>query len=104
MQKTCLLLVLTSATALAASANDRAGSPAGGAIAVSVDTSANVHPFSPLIFGVAFGDAERNAEIGYTVDRWGGNSVTRYNWQVDVHSTAADWYFENIPGASDRTQ
>ncbi|GAA0723812.1 glycoside hydrolase family 44 protein [Dokdonella soli] len=62
-----------------------------------------MHPFSPLIFGVAFGDATRNAQIGYTVRRWGGNSVTRYNWQVDVHSTAADWYYENIPGAADRT-
>ena len=58
----------------------------------------------PNIFGVAFGDAARNAQVGYTVDRWGGNSVTRYNWQVDVHSTASDYYYENIPGASDRTQ
>ncbi|MEO8461198.1 MAG: glycoside hydrolase family 44 protein [Dokdonella sp.] len=73
------------------------------AIAVSVDTTANVHPFSPLIFGVAFGDAARNTQIGYTLRRWGGNSVTRYNWQVDVHSTAFDYFFENIPGASDRS-
>lgn len=78
--------------------------PGGGAVAVTIDTSANAHPFSPDIFGVAFGDAVRNAQVGYTVDRWGGNSVTRYNWQVDVHSTASDYYYENIPGASDRTQ
>jgi len=78
--------------------------PGGGSVAVTVDPSSNVHPFSPNIFGVAFGDATRNAQVGYTVDRWGGNSVTRYNWQVDVHSTAADWFYENIPGATDRTQ
>ncbi len=85
--------------------DERTSAPPGGdAVAVTVDTSANAHPFSPYIFGVAFGDATRNAQIGYTVDRWGGNSVTRYNWQVDVHSTASDYYFENIPGASDRTQ
>ncbi len=78
--------------------------PGGGSVAVGVDASSNVHPFSPNIFGVAFGDAARNAEIGYTVRRWGGNSVTRYNWQVDVHNTAFDYYYENIPGASDRTQ
>jgi len=77
--------------------------PGGGAVAVTVDTSSNAHPFSPYIFGVAFGDASRNAQVGYTVDRWGGNSVTRYNWQVDVHSTASDYYWENIPGASDRS-
>ena len=71
---------------------------------VVVDVSSGVRPLSPLIFGVAFGDAKRNAEVGYTMQRWGGNSVTRYNWRVDVHSTAGDWYYENIPGATDRSQ
>jgi len=79
-------------------------SPRGGVIAVSVDATAGVHPISPLIFGVAFGDAARNAQIGYTLQRWGGNSVTRYNWQVDVHNTANDYFYENIPDATDRTQ
>ena len=73
-------------------------------VAVSIDAAANVHPFSPLVFGVAFGDAARDAQVGYTLRRWGGNSVTRYNWQVDVHNTASDYYYENIPGATDRTQ
>ena len=87
-----------------AAASHAAGPSGGGVVAVSVDATSNVHAFSPDIFGVSFGDADRNAEIGYTVRRWGGNSVTRYNWQNDVHSTAMDWYFENIPGARDRTQ
>ncbi len=90
--------------AAAFAATSASAAPAGGAVAVSVDVSSNVYAFSPDIFGVAFGDAERNAQIGYTVRRWGGNSVSRYNWQNDVHSTAMDWYFENIPGARDRTQ
>ncbi len=75
----------------------------GGATSVEIDTAAQVRAFSPLIFGVAFGDDARFGEIGYPLRRWGGNSVTRYNWQVDVSSTAADWYFENIPGSRDRT-
>jgi glycosyl hydrolase family 44 len=74
------------------------------AVAVVVDPSAGVRPLSPLIFGVAFGDPARNAAVGYPLVRWGGNSVTRYNWQVDVHSSAMDWYWENIPGATDRTR
>jgi len=90
--------------ALCTAATAGAAPLGGNAVAVSVDTTSNVRAFSPDIFGVAFGDADRNAEIGYTVRRWGGNSVTRYNWQNDVHSTAMDWYFENIPGARDRTQ
>ncbi|MBS0557879.1 MAG: glycoside hydrolase family 44 protein [Proteobacteria bacterium] len=66
-------------------------------INVSVDLTSNVHPFSPQIFGVAFGDPARNAQMRYTVDRWGGNSTTRYNWHVDFHNTANDYFFENIP-------
>lgn len=86
MRKVCLCVFwLWSASAVAASVN------------VSVDLTANAHPFSPLIFGVAFGDATRNAQIGYTVDRWGGNSTTRYNWQTDFANHAFDYYFENIP-------
>ncbi len=69
----------------------------GAPVAVSVNTAANAHPFSPLIFGAAYVDTTRVPPIGYTVDRWGGNSTTRYNWQVDVHSTASDYYWENIP-------
>ncbi|MCK9539671.1 glycoside hydrolase family 44 protein [Dokdonella sp.] len=75
-----------------------------GAVQVSVDRDAQVRPFSPLIFGVNFGDAARNAEMGYPLQRWGGNATTRYNWRVDVHNTAQDWFFENIPGAADRSQ
>jgi hypothetical protein len=70
---------------------------AAAAVNVSVDLTANVRPFSQQIFGVAYGSGTRNAQMGYTVDRWGGNSTTRYNWQVDVHSTARDYFWENIP-------
>ena len=63
---------------------------------VTVDVTSQVHPFSPLIFGVA-GYGSFSPQLGYTVHRWGGNSTTRYNWQVDVHNTANDYYFENIP-------
>jgi Glycoside hydrolase family 44 len=71
--------------------------PSGGTVNVSVNASANVHALNPLIFGVAYGNSTRNAQMGYTVDRWGGNGATRYNWQVDVHSTASDYFWENIP-------
>jgi hypothetical protein len=73
------------------------GAVVAAAIGVSVDLTANVHPFSQQIFGVAYGDGARNAQMGYSVDRWGGNSTTRYNWQVDFHNTANDYYYENIP-------
>jgi glycosyl hydrolase family 44 len=66
------------------------------ATAVGVDFNVRGRAVSPLIFGVSFGGPARNAQIGYTLNRWGGNSVTRYNWQADIHNTAQDFYFENI--------
>jgi len=89
--------------AIAAILGCAASSALAAPVAVSVDTTANVHPFSPLIFGVAYGDATRNAQIGYTVRRWGGNSTTRYNWKYDIHNTGNDYFFENIPDSQDRT-
>lgn len=66
-------------------------------ISVSVDFAANVHPVSPLIFGVAHGISVGNVQMGYRVDRWGGISIARWNWQIDVHNTASDYSCENIP-------
>ena len=74
--------------------------PSGGIVNVTVDIASNVHPFSQQIFGVAFGDATRNGQMGYTVDRWGGNSTTRYNWQVDTDNKASDYLFLNEPEGS----
>ena len=31
------------------------------------------------------------------IRRWGGNSVTRYNWETDTHNSASDWFFFNYP-------
>lgn len=74
--------------------NPRTGSlPSGAPVAVAVDASADVHAFSPLIFGVAFGDAARNQQMRYTVDRWGGNSVTRYNWRGPAHNAGSDYFY-----------
>ncbi len=93
--KVLLLLVLAPYIAVAAAP-----------IAVSVDLNANVHPFSPLIFGVALlhdfntNTSSCNLQAGYTACRWGGNSTTRYNWQVDTDNKASDYLFLNEPEGS----
>ncbi len=67
-------------------------------VTVAVDPAANAHPISPLIYGVNFpSDAQIDAGR-LTVGRWGGNSVTRYNYEIDTGNTAGDYFFENIPG------
>ena len=64
------------------------------ATSVSVDANANRRSINPNIYGVAYADAQDIATLHPSLNRWGGNSTTRYNWQIDAHSAAADWYFE----------
>jgi uncharacterized repeat protein (TIGR01451 family) len=68
--------------------------------ALSVDAAADRHPISPYIYGMNFADEDLADELGLPVRRRGGNSTTRYNWQIDVHNVGSDWYYENIPGTN----
>ncbi len=76
------------------------------AVTVAVDVRANRHNISPLIYGVAFASSNQLADLNSPINRSGGNSETRYNWQLNAHNHAADYYFESLrdssttPGAS----
>ena len=60
------------------------------------------HRISPLIFGVGYAELPdpRRAEpweLGATARRWGGNSSSRYNWELgNAWNTASDWFFKNV--------
>ncbi len=75
-------------------------------VTVTVDVRANRHNISPLIYGVAFASSNQLADLNAPINRSGGNSETRYNWQLNAHNHAADYYFESLrdsstaPGAS----
>ncbi|HVU02457.1 MAG TPA: glycoside hydrolase family 44 protein [Polyangiaceae bacterium] len=64
---------------------------------VTVDAAADNHAISPLVYGVNFPSADQITQGNLTVMRRGGNATTRYNYLTDVHNSAADWFFENIP-------
>ena len=66
-----------------------------GPVAVAVDPALDRRPISAFLFGVNFASPAQIADVGYTLNRWGGNRTTRYNWQLDVDSSAADWFFTN---------
>ena len=72
---------------------------------VNVDAGANRHAINPNIYGINWGEAP-DAALNVTVSRHGGNTNSRYNWQLDAHSSGDDWYFETYsdgnttPGAS----
>ena len=55
---------------------------------------------SPMLFGVNMAQSPG----GYTSNRWGGNAVTRYAWDLDVQNRAKDWFFENIPNEADQVE
>lgn len=66
------------------------------AVTINVDAAANRHAIDPRIYGCAFATAADIADLGLTVNRWGGNTTSRYNWGNSTANHAADWYFENI--------
>ncbi len=65
------------------------------AVAVAVDPTLDRRAISDLVYGVNFASPAQLADIGYTLNRWGGNSTTRFNWQLDVHNSAFDWFYFN---------
>ncbi len=72
-------------------------------VSVAVDVNADVHPISPLIYGMAFmrfdesgTAAAYSSDIGLAFSRWGGNHTSRYNWELgNATSAAADFQFRN---------
>jgi PKD repeat protein len=66
------------------------------AATINVDASANRHPISPYVYGVAYGDASTLPDLNCPINRYGGNNTSRYNWQVNGDNRGADWYFESI--------
>jgi hypothetical protein len=83
--------VLFSLLGLAAAARVRAAD-----VTVAVDPNADRRAISPLIYGANFGSTAQANRLRWPVRRWGGNSVTRYSWELDTHNTASDWFFFNI--------
>ncbi|MGA2674455.1 MAG: glycoside hydrolase family 44 protein [Terracidiphilus sp.] len=70
--------------------------------ALTVDAGNQTHAISPYVYGMdAYQlDASVAKAANLSVDRWGGDATSRYNYLLDVTSSASDWYFENQVGAS----
>ncbi|MDB6057785.1 MAG: hypothetical protein JWO95_1629 [Verrucomicrobiales bacterium] len=70
--------------------------PVLGQTVISVDAGANVHPISELVYGVNFANSNQLADLNSPLNRSGGNAESRYNWNVNAHNRAADYFFESI--------
>jgi hypothetical protein len=67
---------------------------------IGIDAGADRHPISPMIYGTAFATSNQLADLGFTMNRSGGNEETTYNWEINAHGKGADYFFESIADAS----
>jgi uncharacterized protein (TIGR03437 family) len=84
--------------------------------ALSIDANAGQHAISPDIYGINFYwsiyDSNNNVipalaaaapALRPTVRRWGGDTTSTYNWQLDIANLANDWFYEVLPGTPNPT-
>src|SRR4051812_6560423 len=64
--------------------------------ALAIDVTAGRHLISPDIYGESFADAKTAKANGVTLDRFGGNSASRFNYLANVTNTGADYFYENV--------
>ncbi len=64
---------------------------------ITIDPSTTLGEISDDIYGLNFADESLASELGLSVDRWGGNSTTRYNYRIDASNRGSDFFFENHP-------
>ena len=69
---------------------------------ISVDTGNQTHAISPYIYGWNNYQLSPSAAAAanITVDRFGGDATSRYNYLLDVTNSAADYFFENSVGTT----
>ena len=74
-------------------------------VTLTVDAAKGRHAISPLVYGVNFASQVPGLRRAFRVpvDRWGGNSTSRYNYTNDTYNTGSDWYFENIVAGAGST-
>src|SRR5215831_2351204 len=65
-------------------------------VTIGVDAAAGRHAIDPNIYGTAWADTATLTDLNIPLNREGGNTATRYNWQQNASNHAADWYFESI--------
>jgi hypothetical protein len=74
-------------------------------LTLTVDAGTQTRPINPDIYGMdaylldgTAADATAVTPTHISIDRWGGDSTERYNYQLDVTNSIADYYFENSMG------
>jgi hypothetical protein len=69
-------------------------------VTIDVDGARDSRAISPLIYGLAFATPAQLADLNVPLNRSGGNTTSRYNWQLNAANRGMDWYFESIAESS----
>jgi len=69
-------------------------------VTIVVNAQANRRAIDPRIYGTAFADTAALQDLNFPVNRHGGNTTTRYNWQQNAANRGNDWYFQSIADSS----
>ncbi len=65
-------------------------------VIVVIDAAHARHAISPLIYGVSGASPEILQGLRPTLNSWGGNPATRYNWQIgNAWNAGSDWQYRN---------
>ena len=68
---------------------------------INVDAHADRHRINPNVYGVNFATQEQLAALNVPLNRSGGNTRTRYNWQQNAANHAHDWFYESLEHGPD---
>jgi hypothetical protein len=89
MRLPCIVLLLSVTTLLSAQTT------------ITIDAQADRHYISPDIYGVNFATTAQLLDLNVGLNRSGGNTTTRYNWQQNCANHARDWYYESLEHGPD---
>ena len=65
-------------------------------INLSVETADIGRPISQYIYGMDSPDPDYMQRLGVTLNRWGGNPASRYNWELgNAWNASRDYFFAN---------
>ena len=65
-------------------------------VTLSFNADYITHTISPDIYGVNLATEAQANSMRLPINRWGGNALTRYNWQIDAYNSGNYWYYENL--------
>jgi hypothetical protein len=70
------------------------GNPGASDVQLAIDSTANIKPISPYIYGTNDDDLTTYGK-NLTLTRVGGNRLTAYNWENNYSNAGSDYLYEN---------